>query len=73
LLAGGANGKFAMGRHIQLAAECPPDNYWCSNQVRISNNKILVSICQAFDLPINEFGTSTDPTIVQGALSELTA
>jgi hypothetical protein len=71
LLAGGANGKFTMGRHIKLADDCPPDRYFCSDKTRVSNNKILVSICQAFDVPIQEFGQSPNATTVQGALSEL--
>lgn len=72
ILAGGANGKFKMGRHIQLQSDCPPDQYYCQQRTHISNNKILVSICQAFDVPIDSYGESENPATVQGALTELT-
>lgn len=76
LLAGGANGKFRMGRRIKLNADCPPDSPWCSENdptfSPVTNSKILVAIAQAFGVPIDKYGTQPDDKLVTGALSELT-
>jgi hypothetical protein len=74
IIAGGANGAFKMGRSIVLPKTCPPDKFYCDDQPGqdlISNNKILVSIIQAFGIDENSFGTATDPTITTGTLAEL--
>jgi hypothetical protein len=73
LLAGGANGKFRMGRRVKLAADCPPDNEWCGEGVinNRSNNHLLVSIAQAFGAEIDSFGTQPDESLTTGALSEI--
>jgi hypothetical protein len=76
LLAGGANGKFRMGRRLKMKPDCPPESPWCgqndTNFTPITNSKILVSIAQAFGENLNTFGTQPDPALTTGALSELT-
>jgi uncharacterized protein DUF1552 len=61
LIAGGAGGRFKMGRYVDLrrASGGTP------------NNRVLVSICQAFGVEVNEFGHSSDPTVRTGRLEEL--
>ena len=75
VLAGGANGKFRMGRRLKLKVDCPADSPWCGENdatfTPVPNSKLLVSIAQAFGVEVNEFGTQPDPTLTQGALSEL--
>lgn len=76
VLAGGANGKFRMGRRIKLKADCPTSNLWCSEGdtafTPVTNNKLLVSIAQAFGVEMDSFGTQADARFATGALSELT-
>jgi hypothetical protein len=64
-----------MGRRIRLATDCPPSNEWCQNgspdDHRVPNNRILVSIAQAFGVQIDAFGTQGDQAHTMGALSEL--
>ncbi|MDC0681579.1 DUF1552 domain-containing protein [Sorangium atrum] len=76
LLAGGANGKFRMGRRIKLRADCPADAPWCGESdatfTPVTNSRILVSIAQAFGVEIESFGSQPDPALTTGALSELT-
>ncbi|WP_437718319.1 DUF1552 domain-containing protein [Sorangium sp. So ce448] len=76
LLAGGANGKFRMGRRIKLKADCPADAPWCAETdttfTPVTNSRILVSIAQAFGVEIESFGSQPDPALTTGALSELT-
>lgn len=74
LLAGGANGKFRMGRRLNVGADCPPNNDWCNPPVQntVTNSKILVAIAQAFGDDTNTFGTQPDPALTTGALSNLT-
>lgn len=76
VLAGGANGKFKMGRRIKLKADCPTSSPWCGENdpafTPVTNNRLLVSIAQAFDVSIESFGTQPDPKLTTGALSELT-
>lgn len=75
LLAGGANGKLQMGRRIKLAPDCPPDNVWCGESdpvfAGVPTNRLLVSIAQMFDVPIDAFGTQSDPADTEGALTEI--
>jgi hypothetical protein len=66
VMAGGANGKFRMGRYIKYSMEvdpyCPPTNNNCSNPASTNltwltpHNQLLVSICQAFGLTNNTYG-----------------
>jgi hypothetical protein len=76
ILAGGANGKFRMGRRLRMAPDCPPENSWCAEtdpqSKTVTNSKILVSIAQAFGVDVDSFGTQPDPALITGALSELT-
>jgi hypothetical protein len=76
VLAGGVNGKFKMGRRLKLKADCPTSSPYCGETdasfTPVSNNKLLVSIAQAFDVGIESFGTQADPKNTTGALSELT-
>lgn len=75
LLAGGAGGKFRMGRRIRLGADCNDGTPWCGpGEARftgVSNNHLLVSIAQAFGAPINSFGTQAESKHTTGALSGL--
>jgi hypothetical protein len=76
LLAGGAGGKFAMGRRLRMNADCPADSPWCGESeptfTPVTNSRILVSIAQAFGVAVESFGTQVDPALTSGALSELT-
>jgi hypothetical protein len=72
VLAGGAAGKFRMGRRIKLPADCPATNTWCQPGdpafAGVSNNHLLVSIAQAFGVALDTFGTQQDPKHATGAL-----
>jgi hypothetical protein len=76
LLAGGAAGKFRMGRRLRLGSDCPTNNPWCDDKTAefqgVTNNHILVSIAQAFGVELDKFGTMTDPADATGALDGLT-
>jgi hypothetical protein len=76
LLAGGAAGKFRMGRRLRTGPDCPTDNPWCDEKTPVyqgkSNNHVLVAIAQAFGVEIDAFGTQTDPGDATGALDGLT-
>ncbi len=63
LLLGGAGGRFKMGRYVDLRR---PGKYEGT-----PNNRILVSICQAFGVETNRFGHAADAAIVTGRLEEL--
>ena len=72
--AGGANGKFKMGRRLKMAADCPSTDMWCDSKptyTPTTNSKILVSIAQAFEQEVNSFGTQPIKANVTGALSEM--
>lgn len=75
LIAGGANGKFRMGRRIRIENDCPASNGWCqegdADNTTVSNNKILVAIAQAFGEDIDTFGTQPNSDNTDGALTEL--
>lgn len=77
LLAGGANGKFRMGRHLKLKTDCPVEPSWCNETdpgyTTVSNNHVLIAILQAFGVDEDAFGTQTGkPEDATGALSNLT-
>jgi hypothetical protein len=84
VLAGGANGKLRMGRRLRLRGDCvnateaftlpwsPACKDRSTDDARVFNNKLLVSIAQAFDVPIDQFGTQADGGVTHGALSEVT-
>jgi hypothetical protein len=71
ILAGGANGRVKMGRRIVLAEECGGGSVTCSAPRLVANNKLLVSLAQAFGAGIDAFGTTVDPSYTSGALTEL--
>jgi hypothetical protein len=69
VLAGGWGGKFRMGRRITLASDCPPDRYYCDPPTLVANNKVLVSIAQAFGATeISSYGVGPQ---TQGAFAGL--
>jgi hypothetical protein len=76
VIAGGANGKFRMGRRIKLAADCPADASWCAENDAVftgtTNNHLLISIANAFGVDLNEFGTQPEAKHKSGALTQLT-
>ena len=75
LLAGGANGKFRMGRRIKLKDDRCANRAMCmsgGDDGRVLNNRLLVSIAGAFGVEIESFGTQADGGITRGGLAELT-
>ena len=52
-----------MGRYLDLRRDASG----------VPNNRILVSICQAFGIKTDRFGHAADPAIVTGRLVELHA
>jgi Protein of unknown function (DUF1552) len=76
LLAGGAGGKFRMGRRLRMVADCPTSSPWCTPADAVfngvTNNHLLVAIAQAFGVTIDTFGTQVDPKDTTGALPGLT-
>jgi len=73
VLAGGANGRFQMGRRVRLGPDCPPNNEWCGEDIILNstNNHLLVSIAQAFGVEVDSYGTQPEPSLTTGALSEI--
>jgi hypothetical protein len=71
ILAGGAGGRIKTGRRIVLHDDCPPDRWFCNDPKLVSNNKILVKICQVFGVQVDKYGTAGKPEITSGALTEL--
>jgi hypothetical protein len=63
LLLGGTGGRFKMGRYLDLRR--------AGASAGTPNNRILVSICQAFGIETNRFGHSADAGILTGRLEEL--
>ncbi len=75
LLAGGANGKFRMGRRLRMSPNCPTTNEWCqpgaTDWKGVPNNHLLVSILQAFGVDEDTYGTQANPMDTAGALDGL--
>jgi hypothetical protein len=67
LIAGGCGGRFKLGRYIDMRGTGAKKDYG------VPNNRVLVSLCQAFGVEENRFGHSTDQGIVTGRLEELYA
>lgn len=63
LLVGGCGGHFKMGRYVDLRGPSGKDG--------TPNNRLLVSICQAFGVEVDRFGHAAEPRIVGGRLDEL--
>ncbi|MEO6602695.1 MAG: DUF1552 domain-containing protein [Polyangiaceae bacterium] len=75
ILAGGANGKFRMGRRLKMTPGCPTTDQYCVGRptyTPTTNSKILVSIAQAYGVDVNTFGTQPNAADITGALSALT-
>lgn len=74
VLAGGLNGKLRMGRRIKYRTDCPLDT-WCdeksSDYQTIANNKLLVSIAQAFGVDVESYGSQPNYGDANGTLPEL--
>ena len=72
ILAGGAGGAFRMGRRIRVGADCDVNAKACYNDERVPNNKVLVSIAQAFGGEVDSFGYDPNfPEVTQGSLDGL--
>jgi hypothetical protein len=73
VLLGGAGGKFRMGRRLKMKDNCVNNARSCNGQQQfVPQNQILVSIANAFGVPIDAYGTADDPTLTQGPLTALT-
>lgn len=76
VLAGGANGKFRMGRRLKMQPDCPEMSPWCGENdttfTPVTNSRLLVSIAQAFGQELDAFGTQPDVKLTQGTLTGLT-
>jgi uncharacterized protein DUF1552 len=74
VLAGGANGNIRMGRRIKYPLDCPLGT-WCdvngSDYRTMGNNRLLVSIAQAFGVNVESYGDQADPGLVAGTLPQL--
>jgi hypothetical protein len=72
VLAGGAGGRLAMGRHIRLK-ENPPTAEGATS-TPISHNHLLVSLANIYGVELDTFGkTKDDPTHAVGGLTEIFA
>jgi hypothetical protein len=64
-----------MGRRLKMAADCPASNLWCGpNDATFqatTNSHLLVSIANAFGVPLTTFGTQPDPKLTTGTLPGL--
>ncbi len=65
IVAGGCGGHFKMGRYVDLRGD--------SGAGGTPNNRLLVSIGQAFGLDVHAFGHAADPRVVTGRLEALYA
>ena len=74
VLAGGANGKIRMGRRIKYSLDCPLGT-WCdvngAEYQTMGNNRLLVSIAQAFGVDVMSYGDQAEPGLVAGPLPGL--
>jgi hypothetical protein len=73
VLAGGLNGKIRMGRYIKLNPDCANNQQYCDDKGATPNpnNRLLVSIANAFGVDTSSYGVQKDPTLTQGALAQL--
>ncbi len=65
IIAGGCGGHFKMGRYVDMRRRTGADG--------VPNNRVLVSIGQAFGVDMQRFGHAADPRIVTGRLDALDA
>lgn len=74
VLAGGVNGKIRMGRRIQFRTDCPLGTGCEPNSGEyqtVPNNRLLVSIAQAFGIEIDYFGNQGEFEFATGTLPGL--
>ena len=74
VLAGGLNGKLRMGRRIKFRTDCPLDTACETTSAEyqtVPNNRLLVSIAQAFDLDVGHYGDQANAEFTAGPLPEL--
>jgi Protein of unknown function (DUF1552) len=64
LVAGGCGGHFRLGRFLDLKTKKQAGEM-------LPNNRLLVSIAQAFGAPVTRFGSSSNPDTLIGRLEEL--
>ncbi len=65
VLAGGCGGRLSMGRYIDVRTAKSEQYY--------PNNRLLVSLCQVFGVPISRFGSSPNSKTLIGEMPELRA
>jgi hypothetical protein len=74
VLAGGLNGKIRMGRRIQYRTDCPLGT-WCDpkggDYQTVPNNRLLVSIAQAFGVDLVSYGIQAEAQYSGGTLPGL--
>lgn len=61
----GGGGSFRMGRYLDLRAS--------KGDALLPNNRLLVSVCQAFGVPVERFGNSANAKTTTGSLDVLAA
>jgi hypothetical protein len=74
VLAGGAGGAIRMGRRIKYRTDCPLGtacDVTSSDYQTVPNNKLLVSIAQAFGVEVDSFGSQPVSSASYGTLPEL--
>ncbi|HEY4158845.1 MAG TPA: DUF1552 domain-containing protein [Polyangiaceae bacterium] len=64
LIAGGTGGHFKLGRYLDLRGRAGGG---------VPNNRLLVSVCQAFGLAETRFGHASEASIVNGRLDDVFA
>lgn len=64
VLAGGCGGHFAMGRYLDVRTNKPAGQ-------TVPNNRLLVSLAQAFGVPVTRFGFSQNAATVTGRFEPL--
>jgi len=73
LLLGGAGGKFRMGRRLKMKDNCAENARACEGKQQfVPHNQVLVSIANAFGVPLDSYGTAPDPKLTQGPCTALT-
>jgi hypothetical protein len=74
VLAGGVNGKLRMGRRLKFRTDCPLGTF-CDTKSddyeTVSNNRLLVSIAQAFGVDIGFYGDQPEFQYSEGTLPGL--
>jgi len=74
VLAGGANGKIRMGRRLKYRTDCPLGTECAitsADYQTVPNNRLLVSIAQAFGVEIDYYGNQAEFEHTSGTLPQL--